>query len=129
MSFIAAPFFGFNDYGGARDMYYQTQSYNQPRAISAATNSFPPIGQFSMGTALPSPQQGQQMFNADGSATNIGIFGQNNMLQHNGTSTNNFNNVNGNSGSTPEQNQGTRETGIIEKLLVSTFYLHIFLSY
>jgi hypothetical protein len=103
--------------------YYQSQQptgFHQPRTISA--NSFPPIGQFTMESALSSPQQqqpapqGQQMFNNDGSAASIGIFGQNNMMARNGTSNNMFQG-NGTAGPA-DQNQGTRETGIIEKLLV-----------
>lgn len=107
----------------ARDPYFNsiqqssTSIVGRPVVNNSANNqSFPPIGTFSLDTAAP-PQSNQifsqpDFFNStsNGSSTLNGIGPNSSSLPYG-------NNGNNNAG---DPNQATRETGIIEKLLVCT---------
>lgn len=131
------------------------------------SNNFPPIGTFSMETALGPPQTSQQpqpqhhqqnhqhpsqqhhhqtqgppamtqhppigIFDANDvpeviqNPATIGVFQSNSVLSNGGGSNSNsiFGQSNSSSSAANDPNQTTRETGIIEKLLVSTDECHI----
>ncbi|XP_058828474.1 cold shock domain-containing protein E1 isoform X2 [Topomyia yanbarensis] len=137
-----APFLDYVDYG-QRDMFFSGQG-NPPsasRTPMTPSNSFPPIGTFTlesatMSTASAPPNQNSVFGGGDsmsvlgnsGNTGTIGVFSSNPMMNMSSNAGNNSG-TGGNSsntyGSGPQNNngsdanQGTRETGIIEKLLHS----------
>ncbi|XP_055621287.1 cold shock domain-containing protein E1 isoform X2 [Toxorhynchites rutilus septentrionalis] len=142
----AAPFLDYVDYG-QRDMFFSGQG-NPPSAATrlpmTPSSSFPPIGTFSLesasmsASATPAGQSAvfgggdsMSVLNNSSSGGTIGVFSSNSILNSSGSSGggsngggNSSNNNNSYGGGPPssngvDANQGTRETGIIEKLLHS----------
>ncbi|XP_058457625.1 cold shock domain-containing protein E1 isoform X2 [Malaya genurostris] len=137
------PFLDYVDYG-QRDMFFggQGNPASASRTPMTPSNSFPPIGTFTlesatMATASAPPNQnsvfggGDSMSvlgNSAGNSGSIGVFNSNSMMSMSsnvGTSGGSGGNSSNSYGSGPQNNngsdanQGTRETGIIEKLLHS----------
>lgn len=149
----AGPFMDYVDYG-QRDMLFGGQG-NPPSASRpplTPSNSFPPIGTFTLDSAsMGTPQSQSSVFGGSdtmsvlgGSSTtgSIGVFNANSMMNMSGGSGGSGSSVGGSGGGSSgnaasgnssnsygsgsqsnsngvDANQGTRETGIIEKLLHS----------
>ncbi|XP_052897731.1 cold shock domain-containing protein E1 isoform X1 [Anopheles moucheti] len=125
-----ASFMDYVAYGQRSDVFYsgQTNQPPAPRQTINPSNVFPPIGTFSIETTtMAAPNQGvfgggdaMSVLGNTGTTGTIGVFNANAMMNV----PNNMSNAN-NSYSTGQTtngvdaSQGTRETGIIEKLLHS----------
>uniref|UniRef100_A0A182WM01 CSD domain-containing protein n=1 Tax=Anopheles minimus TaxID=112268 RepID=A0A182WM01_9DIPT len=125
-----ASFMDYVAYGQRNDVFYsgQTNQPPAPRQSINPSNVFPPIGTFSIETTtMAAPNQGvfgggdaMSVLGNSGTTGTIGVFNANAMM----SVPNNMSNAN-NSYSTgqttngADASQGTRETGIIEKLLHS----------
>ncbi|XP_049296996.1 cold shock domain-containing protein E1 [Anopheles funestus] len=125
-----ASFMDYVAYGQRSDVFYsgQTNQPPAPRQSINPSNVFPPIGTFSIETTtMAAPNQGvfgggdaMSVLGNSGTTGTIGVFNANAMMNV----PNNMSNAN-NSYSTGQTtngvdaSQGTRETGIIEKLLHS----------
>lgn len=132
------------DYG-QRDMFFggQGNPSSASRPPMTPSNSFPPIGTFSLDSAtMAAPQSQNTVFgggdtmsggSSGGTTGTIGVFSSNSVLSGSGSGggsgtingpsggISNSSNYGGGSQSNSngaDANQGTRETGIIEKLLV-----------
>lgn len=119
----------------ARDPYFNSMQSSSTSIVgrpvvnnSASNQSFPPIGTFSLDST--GPPQSNQLFsqpdffnssstsNGGTNATTVNGIGPNSSMPYG-----NNNNSNNNAG---DPNQATRETGIIEKLLVCISIFFIF---
>lgn len=121
----------------SRDPFFSSMQSNQsPRnnVNNQSNNSFPPIGTFTLESTSPQSNQifSQQDFFNNSSQSNSSIIngsnGGNNSTGINGsnsTTGSTYNNSNNNS-SGGDPNQATRETGIIEKLLVCLIHFFSF---
>uniref|UniRef100_A0A1B0DBB7 Uncharacterized protein n=1 Tax=Phlebotomus papatasi TaxID=29031 RepID=A0A1B0DBB7_PHLPP len=113
-----------NDFGGdfstSRDIFAQAaRSATNAAAAAAAANAFPPIGTFTLESVSPGYGMGDGGSGSGPAQTSsMGIFnpGGNSGPMMNGCTPQTYGNNNGG-----DVNQGIRETGIIEKLLVSPF--------
>lgn len=119
-------------YGGQRsDVFFNAQTSSQQtgsRSSVNPSNVFPPIGTFNIESTMTTPAQGVfgggdglNVLGSSGSSGSIGIFNANTIMtavpnNMGGNSSNTYSNQTGSVGA--DANQGTRETGIIEKLLV-----------
>ncbi|XP_035793384.1 cold shock domain-containing protein E1-like [Anopheles albimanus] len=128
-----APFMEYIAYGGQRsDVFFNAQTSSQQtgsRSSVNPSNVFPPIGTFNIESTMTTPAQGVfgggdglNVLGSSGSSGSIGIFNANTIMtavpnNMGGNSSNTYSNQTGSVGA--DANQGTRETGIIEKLLHS----------
>ncbi|XP_061506649.1 cold shock domain-containing protein E1 isoform X1 [Anopheles gambiae] len=125
-----ASFMDYVAYGQRSDVFYsgQTNQPSAPRQSINPSNVFPPIGTFSIeATTMAAPNQGvfgggdaMSVMGNTGTTGTIGVFNANAMM----SVPNNMNSANNSYSSGQNTNgvdasQGTRETGIIEKLLHS----------
>ncbi|XP_052862597.1 cold shock domain-containing protein E1 [Anopheles cruzii] len=125
-----ASFMDYVAYGAPRsDVFFSGQPANQPsgpRAPVNPSNVFPPIGTFSLESNQPPAQSvfgggDVSVLGNAGTSGSIGVFNANAIMSvpnsMGGTSSNPFSNNQPSNGA--DTSQGTRETGIIEKLLHS----------
>lgn len=133
------------DYG-QRDMFFggQGNPSSASRPPMTPSNSFPPIGTFSLDSAsMAAPQSQNTVFGggdtmsggSSGGTGTIGVFSSNSVISGNGSgggsgtingpsggisnsSNNSYGGGSQSNSNGADANQGTRETGIIEKLLV-----------
>uniref|UniRef100_A0A182QFF3 CSD domain-containing protein n=1 Tax=Anopheles farauti TaxID=69004 RepID=A0A182QFF3_9DIPT len=125
-----ASFMDYVAYGQRSDVFFsgQTNQTAAPRQSINPSNVFPPIGTFSIETTtMAAPNQGvfgggdgMSVLGSAGTTGSIGVFNANAMM----SVPNNMNNANNTYSNAQNTNgvdasQGTRETGIIEKLLHS----------
>ncbi|XP_050074012.1 cold shock domain-containing protein E1 [Anopheles maculipalpis] len=125
-----ASFMDYVAYGPRGDVFYsgQTNQPPAPRQSINPSNVFPPIGTFSIETTtMAAPNQGvfgggdaMSVLGNAGTTGTIGVFNANAMM----SVPNNMSNANnaystGQTTNGVDASQGTRETGIIEKLLHS----------
>uniref|UniRef100_A0A182N204 CSD domain-containing protein n=1 Tax=Anopheles dirus TaxID=7168 RepID=A0A182N204_9DIPT len=125
-----ASFMDYVAYGQRGDVFFsgQTNQTAAPRQTINPSNVFPPIGTFSIETTtMAAPNQGvfgggdaMSVLGSSGTTGSIGVFNANAMM----SVPNNMNNASNSYSSAQNTNgvdasQGTRETGIIEKLLHS----------
>lgn len=127
-----APFMDYVAYGQRSDVFFGGQA-NQPPAPRQSinpSNVFPPIGTFSLeSTTMAAPSQGvfgggdaMSVMGSSGSTGSIGVFNANAIAMNvpnsmGGNANNSYSAQNSSNG--VDASQGTRETGIIEKLLHS----------
>lgn len=138
MCFFFCNVGAFSDFGEfmSRDPFFSSMQSNQsPRnnVNNQSNNSFPPIGTFTIESTSPQSNQifsQPDFFNNSSQSNNSmlnGSNGGNNSSGINGSNStgsySNSNNNSSNSGGDP--NQATRETGIIEKLLVCSIHFHL----
>ncbi|XP_053672561.1 cold shock domain-containing protein E1 [Anopheles nili] len=125
-----ASFMDYVAYGQRSDVFFSGQT-NQPAAPRQSinpSNVFPPIGTFSLeSTTMAAPTQGvfggndaMGVLGTSGTTGSIGVFNANaimNVPNNMGNANNSYSNAQNSNG--VDTSQGTRETGIIEKLLHS----------
>lgn len=120
----------------SRDPYFTSMQTTPPRSVvtnnATANNSFPTIGTFSLESTSPQPNQifSQPDFFTNSNQSNSMNGGINGGSNHSSSSSTIFNQTNNNSnnsggGGGTDPNGATRETGIIEKLLVGVSILKI----
>ncbi len=131
--FSASSFGGdFSDFL-TRDPFFASMQTSSPRLNNISNNAFPPIGTFTLESTTPQSNQmfppPSDFFNASNHSNSSHMNGT---VGNSGNSSNSsssiFNSTNNNGsggGGGGDQNQATRETGIIEKLLVCSLYLKI----
>lgn len=118
----AGPFMDFVDYG-QRDMMFGGQGGNPPSASRpplTPSNSFPPIGTFTLDstTMAAAPQSQNAVFGGGDTMSVLGGSGGG-ASGGAGNSNNSYGSGGPANSNGVDANQGTRETGIIEKLLHS----------
>lgn len=106
-----------------RDPFFTSMQTPSPRLNNISNNAFPPIGTFTLESTTP---QSNQMFPPPSdfynSSNHSNSSHMNGTVGNSGNSSNAssiFNSTNNNGG---DPNQATRETGIIEKLLVCSIH-------
>lgn len=116
-----------------RDPYFTSMQTTSPRSVAntnnaSANNSFPPIGTFSLESTSPQPNHvfsQSDFFTTNSNQSNSMNGGINGGSNHSSGSSTIFNQTNNNSSNSgvggTDPNGATRETGIIEKLLVGFF--------
>lgn len=146
------------DYG-QRDMFFggQGNPSSTSRPPMTPSNSFPPIGTFTLDSAtMAAPQSQNTVFGGgdtmsvlggSGGTGTIGVFSSNTIMSGSGSgggsgnsggpsggisggnSSNSYGGGSQSNSNGVDANQGTRETGIIEKLLVRFLYSYTVQKY